>query len=164
MWHGLCIIIYFGFNAFVAFENCNASLHNLFNKVLLRFNQLYLRLKYIKLNYLAFLSLKWPFIEQHHNHIDLKLIPSTSININFLEINSWKKNNSPNSRIFNIKNQYSQTFFVSSPWKSGWNDGVLWMGLNLSIWFIMVSSRFLAMRINLLHTLGGRDFFFIVLM
>ena len=36
-----------GFNAFVAFENCNASLHNLFNKVLLRFNQLYLRLKYI---------------------------------------------------------------------------------------------------------------------
>ena len=101
MWHGLCIIIYFGFNAFVAFENCNASLHNLFNKVLLRFNQLYLRLKYIKLNYLAFLSLKWPFIEQHHNHIDLKLIPSTSININFLEINSWKKNNSPNSRIFN---------------------------------------------------------------
>ena len=89
---------------------------------------------YIKLNYLAFLSLKWPFIEQHHNHIDLKLIPSTSININFLEINSWKKNNSPNSRIFNIKNQYSQTFFVSSPWKSGWNDGVLWMGLNLKVY------------------------------
>ena len=74
-----------GLNAFVAFENCNASLHILFIKVLLRFNQLYLRIKCIKLNCLAFLSLKWPFIEQHGNRIELNLTSSTSIKIIF-----WK--------------------------------------------------------------------------